>query len=457
MPGFLPNLTAAKTSQNDRLNQPPMPSNASIDKSAHKVVVIGAGAAGLVAAAEAARHGGEVHLLEKNAKTGVKILMSGGTRCNLTHDTDAKGIVAAFGRGGRFLQKSVGAFGPGDVVNMFHECGVETKVEATGKIFPASDRALHVRDALQSRARQAGVTIHLRSAVQGIEPVGENSQPSAGPRWRVLTDAGPVSCDSVIVTAGGKSWPGCGTTGDAYAWLHKLGHTIVRTRPALVPLVGGFNWTHALSGLTLEDCVATVFRRSDWENKPPSKRKPIVSRRSSWLFTHHGFSGPAAMDVSGTITQADSFDDTTLIVDLLPEVSTPEIEAALSDRSGGGRRSTTAVVAKWLPARLAESVVNANDAESSIAELSRGRLQGLVAAIKSANFPVVGTRGFAKAEVTAGGVKLSEVDPRTMESKIAKGLYIAGEVLDVDGWIGGYNFQAAFSTGRAAGIAASQA
>lgn len=424
-----------------------MASDGSCDKSARSVIVIGAGAAGLVAAAEAARRGARVQLLEKNGKTGVKILMSGGTRCNVTQNTDAKGIAAAFGRGGRFLQKSVGAFGPADVVKMFHECGVETKVESTGKIFPKSDRAVHVRDALLSRATKAGVKIHLRTAVSGIEKNAD--------QWRVKTDTDTFDCDSLIVTAGGKSWPGCGTTGDAYAWLHQLGHTIVRTRPALVPLVGGFAWSHALSGLTLDDCVASVYSRDVWETKAPSKRKPLVSRRSSWLFTHLGFSGPAAMDVSGTITQAEHFGDVTLVVDLVPDLETHQVQAALADRSGGGRRTTTAVIADWLPSRLAESIVRACDAESSIAELPREKQMSLVAAVKSATFPIQGTRGFAKAEVTAGGVKLSEVDPRTMESRLAQNLYIAGEVLDLDGWIGGYNFQAAFSTGRAAGMAAS--
>lgn len=417
------------------------------DVNARKVVVIGAGAAGMVAAAEAARRGANVDLLEKNGKTGAKILMSGGTRCNITQDTDAKGIAAAFGRSGRFLQKSVGAFGPADVVQMFQDGGVDTKVESTGKVFPTSNRAVDVRDALQTRVTDSGVRIRLRCAVAGIE------QTSSG--WIVHTETESTQCDRVIITAGGKSWPGCGTTGDAYAWLHQLGHTIVRTRPALVPLVGGYAWSHALSGLTLDDCIASVYSRSDWENKPLAKRKPLISRRSSWLFTHLGFSGPAAMDVSGTITQAKQFDDVIMAVDLVPNVSASQLESMLTDRSGGGRKTAGSVITQLLPSRLADSIVAAHDADSSIAELSRVKLQSLVVGLKQAVFPVQGTRGFAKAEVTAGGVLLSEVNPRTMESRIADGLLIAGEVLDVDGWIGGYNFQAAFSTGRAAGIAAS--
>ncbi len=406
------------------------------------IIVVGAGAAGLMAAAEAAIHGARVTLLEKNSKTGVKILMSGGTRCNLTQDTDAKGIVSAFGRGGRFLQKSVGAFPPSEVVKLFHQLQVATKVESTGKIFPQSNRAVQVRDALHRRAIEAGVQLRLKCPVKSMTRLDSG--------FEVATDRGPLQCDRLIVTAGGKSWPGCGTTGDAYAWLQRLGHTIVRPRPALVPLVGGFDWTHDLSGLTLDDCVASVFRKTD------RKRKAVVCRRSGWLFTHFGFSGPAAMDVSGAMTAAESFNEVTLAVDLIPDLTNDQLGKHLSERVDGGRRRVESIVAQWLPNRLAEAIVKAHDADTTIAELPRRQALQLVEGLKGAQFPIHGTRGFAKAEVTAGGVKLSEVDSRTLESRLVPGLFIAGEVLDVDGWIGGYNFQAAFSTGRAAGIAASQ-
>ena len=409
-----------------------------------QIIVIGAGAAGLVAAAEAARRGASVVLLEKNNKTGVKILMSGGTRCNVTHDTDARGITEAFAHAKRFLQPSVGAFSPTDVVEMFRTAGVPTKIESTGKIFPESNRAVHVRDALHSMAVDAGVQIRLGQGVQALE---QNSQ---GHRWRVSTDAGQLECDRVIVTAGGRSWPGCGTTGDAYDWLRKLGHSIVQTRPALVPLVGGCQWTHDLSGVTVEDSEARVLPAT-------GKQKPLKTRRSSWLFTHFGFSGPAAMDVSGAITAAPSFKDVRLLVDLAPSISSDQVQAALSNRSSdGGKQRVSSVVAGWLPKRLATAIVAQTGSDQTIAELSRKHMLELVAHIKALELPIHGTRGFAKAEVTAGGVSLKEVNPKTMESRIVPGLFIAGEVLDVDGPIGGYDFQAAFSTGRAAAIAATR-
>ncbi len=408
-----------------------------------RVIVIGAGAAGLVAAAEAARRGATVVVLEKNAKTGVKILMSGGTRCNLTQDTDARGIVSAFGRSGRFLQPSVGMFPPVAVVGMFAELGVPTKVESTGKIFPQSDRALDVRDALHRNAEQAGAEIRLRCGVLDLRRERDE--------WRVETHDGPFTAERVIVTAGGKSWPGCGTTGDGYGWLHNIGHTIVPLRPALVPLVGGYDWTRELSGVTLEDCVATV-RPAAASSK---NRKPLIQRRSSLLLTHFGFSGPAAMDVSGRITAAESLTDVQLIVDLVPDISEEQLRTQLTDRSvSGGRSPVAALLGRWLPNRLAAAMTAQCGCECTVAELPRGSAFKLIEMIKGLKLPVTGTRGFEKAEVTAGGVACAEVDPRTMASRIAENLFIAGEVLDVDGWIGGYNFQAAFSTGRAAGIAA---
>jgi predicted Rossmann fold flavoprotein len=409
-----------------------------------KITVIGAGAAGLVAAAEAAKRSADVLLLEKNNKTGVKILMSGGSRCNLTQHTDARGITAAFGHARRFLQPSVGAFPPQDVVNMFHRLGVETKVEPTGKIFPVSDRAIHVRDALQRQAIAAGVKISLGSGVENLSRQGSG--------WLITVAGRTIPTDRVIVTAGGRSWPGCGTTGDAYRWLQQVGHTIIRPRPALVPLVGGYDWTNQLSGITVGDCTATIRQVIEGGKL---QKKPLLQRRASWLFTHFGFSGPAAMDVSGVITAAKSPADVALIIDLLPAVEMATLQREITHRQGPpGRRKLSAVLNQWLPRRLTDAIIALSGDDAVLSELAKQRSATVIDQIKRLRLPVTGTKGFAKAEVTAGGVALSEVDPRTMASRKAAGLYIAGEVLDVDGWIGGFNFQAAFSTGRAAGIAA---
>lgn len=418
------------------------------------IVVVGAGAAGMMAAGVAAQSGARVTLLEKNTKTGVKILMSGGTRCNITHDTDSKGITEAFGHAKRFLQPSIGKFGPSDVIAMFHELGVETKREETGKIFPVSNRAIDVRDALHQSMLDAGVRLELRCAVQSILPPSDSSS-----QWRISFEqngcADEIFADRVIVTSGGRSWPGCGTTGDGYDWLRALGHTIVTTRPALVPLVGGTDETQALSGLTLPDVNVSVFTPDHRSGK-----KPKVQRRSSWLFTHFGFSGPAAMDVSGVMTAYERIQDSVMRLDLVPELSEAELREVLGRRSGeAGKRTVANVLQQWVPSRLALAICEEShptNANCKLAELPNKDANLMIEKLKRWHLPVNGTRGFAKAEVTAGGVNLSEVDPRTMQSRLAKGLFIAGEILDVDGWIGGYNFQAAFSTGRAAGLAAVQ-
>ncbi|HBV63816.1 MAG TPA: aminoacetone oxidase family FAD-binding enzyme, partial [Rhodopirellula sp.] len=305
------------------------------------VVVIGAGAAGMMAAYAAATQYATVVLLEKNNKTGVKILMSGGTRCNLTHHTDARGIADVFGHAKRFLQPSLGAFPPQAVVDFFESAGVATKIESTGKVFPVSNRAVQVRDALHAYAVDVGVQIRTGCGVTGIRPDGK--------KWLVDTGKTVIATDRVIVTTGGKSWPGCGTTGDAYAWMTELGHAVERTRPALVPLLGGDQWMRELSGLVVDDSIVTVLPVA-------GKQKALARRRGSLLFTHFGFSGPAAMDVSGAITAA-SFDQVRMIADLVPQYSEEELQAVFSDRQDNGRTRVSALLAMWLPNRLANGIV----------------------------------------------------------------------------------------------------
>lgn len=415
------------------------------------IAIIGAGAAGLMAAAQAAITAAastvdcRVVVLEKNRKAGVKILMSGGTRCNLTHDCGPEGIMEAFGRGGAFLRQALAVLPPIEVVRLFNRLGVATQIESTGKVFPASNRALDVRDALLRYATQAGAEVRLDQAVRSLRPAGDTG-------GFLLEVAGQVlPFDRVIVTVGGKSWPGCGTIGEGYQWLRELGHTIVPPRPALVPLVGGTTWMHEISGVTLDSVTASVWPGIREGKKSP--KKPLLARRGGFLFTHFGFSGPTAMDVSGIITAAEQPQDVRLSLDLVPDLSTEQVTRWVEDqRRQGGRRKVSAAIAELLPRRLADAVtVAAGASDVSFAELPRTSSDRLIESLKQLPLPVTGTRGFDKAEVTAGGVSLKEVDPRTMQSRIVPGLFIAGEILDLDGWIGGYNFQSAFSTGMVAG------
>ncbi len=413
------------------------------------VVVLGAGAAGLLAAARSAERGRRTLLLEKNRKPGVKILMSGGTRCNLTHATDAAGIVQAFGRQGRFLHSALAALSPRQLVELVEAEGVATKVEPGGKVFPASDHALDVQRALLQRLSRSGCQLRLAQPVQAI------IRQASG--FQIATAAEPLVADRVIVATGGCSYPGCGTTGDGYSWLSALGHTIVTPRPALVPLTSRASWVPPLSGVTLPDLVVRVVPRSTFEGlEDPAarlavgRRQCLDERRGAMLLTHRGVSGPAVLDVSRSVTGHSDPTSLTLVCDLCPDRSLDELCEQLQQqcRQHGGR-SLVRILPEELPQRLAQIVLQLHDLSphQKAAELSKSAQRRLAGGLKSLAIPLQGSRGFALAEVTAGGVDLGEVDSSSMQSKRVPGLYLAGEVLDLDGPIGGYNFQAAFSTG----------
>jgi predicted Rossmann fold flavoprotein len=404
----------------------------------YDAIIAGAGAAGLMAAIRAAERGRKVLLLEKGKKPGVKILMSGGTRCNITHDCDARGIVEAFGPNGKFLHSALAHLGPRETVAFFNGEGVATKVEDTGKVFPVSDRALDVLDALLKRLARSGAALAITEPVRDIDLLPEGG-------FRVVTPARALTCARVLVTTGGKSYPGCGTTGDGYALAQKFGHTIVPTKPALVPLTVQADWTRELQGVTLPDVGLKVL---------PAEGKALAARRGSVLFAHFGLSGPAPLDVSRAVSGHPEPRALTLEADFLPAEPEPALDEFLRAESlASGKKQLAVVLAEKLPRRLADQLLAQcgmplDRRAAALAKVDRAKL---VAAVKRTRLPLRGTLGFEKAEVTAGGVSLDEVDSRTMQSKKQPGLYFAGEVLDLDGWIGGYNFQSAWSTGWLAG------
>ena len=409
------------------------------DNSRWEVVVIGAGAAGLLAATRAAERGKRMLLLEKNRKPGVKILISGGTRCNLTHATDSRGIVHAYGRQGRFLHSALASLSPQDLVALIEAEGVRTKVEPTGKIFPVSDRAVDIVDALLRRLRRSGATLSLG------EPVVQIAR--SGGRFQLITAQRTLTAEKVICTTGGLSYPGSGTTGDGYAWAADMGHTIVPTRPALVPVTTSAAWLPPLQGLTIPDVGVQVI-------EPAAKPNVLDKRRGSFLFTHFGLSGPVVLDVSRAISGHPSPESLSLACDYLPAQSEAAVEESLRRKAAeSGKRHVLSILPEEIPRRLAEVIVSLAGIphDRKTAELSKNERARLLASIKRLPIPVTGTRGYKKAEVTAGGVSLDEVDSRTMQSKLVPNLYFAGEVLDLDGPIGGFNFQAAFSTGWLAG------
>ncbi|MBI2480610.1 MAG: aminoacetone oxidase family FAD-binding enzyme, partial [Planctomycetia bacterium] len=380
------------------------------------VVVAGAGAAGLLAAIRAAERGRRTLLLEKNRKPGAKILMSGGTRCNITHNTDARGIVAAYGQQGHFLHSALAALSPADVVALFETEGVATKVEDTGKVFPASDRATDVLAALLQRLDRTDCELRLG------EPLTEISKTVDG--FRLITPENEYDAAAVIITTGGQSYPGCGTTGDAYRWLAELGHTIISPRPALTPITTNATWVTGLKGVTIPDVAVRLLVSERASNTdPPNQRKkdkPLDERRGSFLFTHFGLSGPVALDLSRTITGHAEPMSLDLECDFLPIKTAEEMEADLaSEAARDGKKQLLGMLSRTLPRRLAEALLERAGVSGELraAELSKRLRRQLVDAIKRTRIPVSGTRGFKKAEVTAGGVTLREVDSSTMESK----------------------------------------
>ena len=428
------------------------------------VAVLGAGAAGLMAGIRAAECGGRTIVLEKNRRAGVKILMSGGTRCNLTNARGLRRLEAVSGpvdpafdpswcRGSRAIQDALGAggsfLGPSlrqldvdQTVRLFEAEGVATKVEGNGKIFPASDRAVDVLEALVRRLERSGAVLRGQSPVLAIEPP---SQGEASPGGFVVTIPGSVlRARRLILAVGGMSYPGCGTSGDGYRLARQLGHTIIEPRPALVPIRVEADWVESLRGLSLPDVFASVHLRGG----------PLLQqRREAILFAHFGLSGPAILDVSRSVARRSGPEPLVLRLDLLPEIPREALDRGLQTACRQGRLAVASILSADLPQRLVECLMDASHIPRSRIgpDLSRLERARLIVSLKALELPITGTLGFEKAEVTSGGVALDEVDPRTLESRIVPGLHFAGEVLDLDGLIGGYNFQAAWSTGWLAG------
>jgi hypothetical protein len=416
----------------------------STDDSHPDAVLLGAGASGLLAAIRAAERGRRVLLLERNARPGAKILISGGGRCNLTHDTDARGIVAAFGPPGRFLHAALAALGPADVRDLLAAEGVRTVVDAGGNVFPASQRAADVLDALLRRLERAGVTPACGEPVKDLARDTDSG-------FRIVTARRTLTASRVLIATGGMSYPGCGTTGDGYRWAAVLGHTVILPRPALVPVAANDPWARALQGIVVGDARVRVVGAAD---AAPATAKATDRCRGALLFTHLGLSGPAVMDASRALGGRRAPAAPALELDLLPDVPRAEVEASLrSAAAASGRKQPAGLLPEALPRRLRDALVARAGvpADRRASQLTREERARLVDAVKALRVPVRCTLGFAKAEVTAGGVALDEVDPRTMESRVVPGLFLAGEALDLDGPIGGYNLQAAFSTGWLAG------
>jgi len=406
-----------------------------------KVAIIGAGAAGLLAGIAAAQQGAEVTIYEKMRQPGKKMLITGKGRCNITNACDIPEFIKNLPGNGRFLNSALHRFTNDDIVFLLESNGLPTKVERGGRVFPVSDKAKDVVDTLVQIFTATGGRLLTDTKV--IDIVLKN-----GVAQGVRTVSGVYAADSVILAAGGASYPGTGSDGGGVKLAAKAGHTIVPLKPSLVPLESDYPYVDDLQGLSLRNVQATLL----------ADGKKIGSEFGEMLFTHFGVSGPIILSLSnlaaGALAEGQEVD---LAIDLKPALSEEKLDARICrDFAEYSRKQLVNGLKDLLPQRLIPVVCDMAylDEDKFVNQISREERQRLLQTLKHFVVPITSTRPIAEAIVTAGGVNVKEIDPKTMASKRIRGLYFAGEVMDVDGYTGGFNLQAAFSSGYAAGSAA---
>lgn len=400
-----------------------------------KIAVVGGGAAGQLAAIMAARQGGNVTLFEKNEKLGKKIYITGKGRCNVTNDSGREGFFENVIENPRFLYSAYAAFTERDMMELLEEAGVPLKVERGQRVFPQSDKSSDIMGALERLGRQAGVQVKLNTQVKSI--LTENGE-AVGLTTREET----CYFDKIILATGGVSYPSTGSTGEGFLMAEELGHTVTKLYPSLVPLETVESWPFSLSGLTLKNVALTVKKGE----------KVLYRELGEMLLTHFGVSGPLVLTASAFL--AGKAEGAKLFIDFKPGMTEEMLDKRLvRDIGDNPRKTLEGALAGLLPGRLLEAVLKESglDGKMTASNLTRTERQKLIAVLKAMPLTVKRTRGFSEAIVTRGGISVKEVQPSTMESKRIRGLYFAGEMLDVDAFTGGFNLQIAWSTGALAG------
>lgn len=404
-----------------------------------RVVVIGAGPAGMMAAGKAAERGIDTILVEKNDRVGKKILISGKGRCNITNNTDIEGLIENIPGNGSFLYSAFYTFSNMDLIAFFNKRGLMTKVERGGRVFPVSDKSKDVVDVLFSYVSGNGAKVLLKSPVQEIKAAGGRIKSV------ILRNGDEIKCDSVILATGGASYPGTGSTGDGYDMARKLGHTIVELKPSLVPLVVEEPWVKELQGLSLKNVAVAFINKSG---------KKVYDDFGEMLFTHFGVSGPVILSGSRHIMEY-GFKNVKLSIDLKPALNEKKLDERIRrDFEKYSRKQYKNSLDDLLPHKMIPVVVKLSgiEPEKPVNQITREERKKLVHIFKNFELTITGSRPIKEAIVTAGGVSTDEINPSTMESKIVKGLFFAGEIIDVDGYTGGFNLTIAFSTGYLAGL-----
>lgn len=430
------------------------------------IIVIGGGAAGLMAAGRAGEVGARVLLLEKTDGCGKKILVSGKTRCNLTNSAELKKFISMYGANGRFLHSAFHRFFRPELLSFLEGHGLATKVERGGRIFPVSDDAQDVVKVFKKYLAAGNVKVKLNTQVTSIA--------TEDAIFSVKTSTGNYRCAAVIIAAGGASWPATGSTGDGCKFSAMLGHGIVKLQPALVPLiVHEQKLAKSMQGVSLRNVRATAFQgkavlidstlipQIDYgrgEKKVP--RPPLIeSRFGEMLFTHFGLGGPIILLMSLSVTEALEHGQVSILIDLKPALTKEQLHKRLQrDLDQSGKRKIAGIIKEYLPAKMIEPFIEQTgiDKETLAHQINAIQREKIVETLKALRFNIKSPLPLEKAIVTAGGVALDEIDPRTMASKKMEGLYFCGEVMDIDADTGGYNLQAAFSTGFVAGDSAAE-
>ena len=403
-----------------------------------RVLIVGGGAAGCIAAGAAARQGHDVTVVERNPRPARKVMITGKGRCNVTNNCSVAEFIAHVPENGRFLYSALTAFTPQDMMALLEETGVPVKTERGNRVFPCSDKAVDVVDALVRYARQGGARF-----VQGrVTALELKDGVCTGVR---LEDGAVLAAEYVIVATGGCSYPGTGSTGDGYTLARQAGHTVIPPRPSLVALESPDAFCPQLQGLSLKNCGLTVVDNADG--------KRIYTDLGEMLFTHFGVSGPMVLSASAHLRHM-APERYTLWIDWKPGLSPEQLDARLlRDLAERANMDMANALGKLLPRLLIPAILRlaAIAATKKARDLTRQERQQLAALIKAMPVRVRGFRPIEEAVVTAGGVSVKEIDARSMASRLTPGLAFAGEVLDVDAYTGGFNLHIAFATGMAAG------
>lgn len=403
------------------------------------VVVIGAGAAGMMAASTAADRGLNVILLEKNHRVGRKILITGKGRCNITSDCDVEELIENVNKNSKFLYSAFYTFTNTDVIDMFNNLGVKTKTERGKRVFPESDKAHDIANALERQIKNKKVKIMLNSNVDNV--ISKNNKIEKV----ILKNKQEIKCDSVIIATGGLSYPLTGSTGDGYKFAKSLGHTIIDTKPSLIGIEVQEKFVSELEKLNLKNVSINVYN---------SKNKKIYDDFGELEFTKHGIDGPIIKSASCKMKDTTK-ENYKISIDLKPALDAEKLDKRIQkDFQKYTNKKFEKALDDLLPKRLIPTIIRLSEIDSNtvVHQISKEQRRNLVKLLKNFNFTVKRYRPIEEAIITSGGVKVNEINSSTMESKLVKGLFFAGEIIDVDAYTGGFNLQIAFSTGYLAGL-----